>query len=118
MSIRPITDTMRRLHGGTFLDECSEKLASVVRSVDETGKAGRITITLDIKKQNGALSVLAKVTDKTPEPAPDADLFWPTVEGNLSLDNPNQRRLDLRSVEERPKEVRDADPERAEPRTA
>jgi hypothetical protein len=42
--------------------------------------------------------VLAKCTDKTPEEQADADLFWPTVEGNLALDNPNQRKLDLQPV--------------------
>jgi hypothetical protein len=98
MSVRPITDTLRLLQGGTFLDQCSEKLAEIVRGVDETGKAGKLTITLDVKKAGGAVSVLAKVTDKTPEEAPDADLFWPTVEGNLSVQNPNQRNLDLQEV--------------------
>lgn len=37
---RPITDTLRILQGGAFLDECSDMLADVVKSVDETGKAG------------------------------------------------------------------------------
>ena len=54
----------------------------------------------------GLISVLAKVTDKTPEKAPDADLFYATVEGNLSLDNPNQRKLDLRVAEVK-REVRE-----------
>lgn len=114
MSIRPITDTLRMLRGGLFLDECSEKLAEVVKGVDETGKAGKITITLDIKKAGGAVSVLAKVSDKTPEEAPDADLFWPTIEGNLSVDNPNQRKLDLQMAPTRPSEVRSVDPEPGE----
>lgn len=117
MSVKPITDTLRRLQGGVFLDNCSEKLAAIVKSVDETGKAGRLTITLDLKKQNGAVSILAKVTDKTPEAAPDADLFWATVEGNLSLDNPNQRKLDLRSVDAAPREAREADQTRGEVRS-
>jgi len=99
MSTRPITDTLRLLHGGLFLDTCSDLMAGVVRNVDETGKAGKLTITLDIKKVSGAISVLAKVTDKTPEKAPDADLFYATVEGNLSVNNPNQRQLDLRVAE-------------------
>lgn len=106
---RPITHTLRLLHGGTFLDECSEMLAGVVRGVDETGKPGKLTITLDIRKTSGALAVAAKVTDKTPEKAPDADLFYPTAEGNLSLDNPNQRKLDLREAGEPPRVVRNAD---------
>ena len=103
MSTRPITDTLRLLQGGLFLDQCSELFANVVRNVDETGKAGKLTITLDVKKVSGAISLLAKVTDKTPEKAPekapDADLFYATVEGNLSINNPNQRSLDLRVAE-------------------
>lgn len=101
MSVRPITDTLRILQGGLFLDKCSELLSEVVKSVDETGKAGKLTITLDLKKSGGALAINAKVTNKAPEAKPDEDLMWPTVEGNLSLENPSQRKLDLR-VAERP----------------
>jgi hypothetical protein len=116
MSIRPITDTLRLLHGGLFLDECSDKMAGIVRSVDDTGKAGRLTITLEVKKVSGALSVTAKVTDKVPERAPDADLFYPTVEGNLSVDNPNQRKLDLRPVDVPNAAPKAVDPDRDLPR--
>lgn len=118
MAIRPITDTLRVLHGGLFLDECSEKLAGIVRSVDDTGKAGRLTITLDVKKVSGAVSVSAKVTDKVPEKPADADLFYPTVEGNLSVDNPNQRKLDLRPVEAQTAAPRTVELDREEPRQA
>ena len=116
MAIRSITDTLRLLQGGLFLDDCSEKLAGVVRSVDDTGKAGRITITLDVKKVSGALAITAKVTDKVPEKAPDSDLFYPTVEGNLSVDNPNQRKLDLRPVEVPTQAPKSVDNDRDEPR--
>ena len=96
MSVKPITSTLGLLHGGLFLDRVSELFAGVVRGVEDTGKPGRLTITLDVMKVNPAVSVLAKVTDRVPEAPPDADLFYATVEGNLSLDNPNQRKLDLR----------------------
>ena len=59
------------LQGGLFLDHCSELLAEVVRSVDETGKAGKLTITLDLKKAGGAVALLAKATNKVPEQKPD-----------------------------------------------
>lgn len=95
---RPITDTLRLLQGGAFLDQCSEALAGVVKAVEETGKAGRVQITLDLSKASGAISVSAKVTDKVPEPKPDADLLWATVEGNLVTENPHQRKLDLQQV--------------------
>lgn len=114
MSIRPITDTLRLLQGGVFLDECSELLAEVVRSVDETGKAGKLTITLDLKKSGGALAITAKATNKVPEAAPDADLLWATVEGNLTLDNPTQRKLDLRVAPATPAQMRNVGPDTGE----
>ena len=105
------------LHGGLFLDEISEAAAGIVRGVEETGKPGKLTITLDYKKVGAAISVLAKVSDKTPEEAPDADLFYATVEGNLSLNNPAQRQLDLQ-VAPTNRDVRDADPATGEIRHA
>lgn len=116
---KPITDTLRQLQDGLFVDKCTDLLTGIVKSVDLTGKAGKLTITLDVKKVSGAISLLAKVTDKTPEPPADADLFYATVEGNLSRDNPNQRKLDLRPVNDSPKrEVRNVDPETGEIRPA
>lgn len=113
---RPITTTLAELQGGVFLEECSQRFADLVRNVDETGKAGKLTITLDLKKTSGAISVTPKVTDKTPEPAPDSDLFYATVEGNLTRDNPNQRKLDLRPVETKPADVRNVpEPEAVRP---
>ena len=115
---KPLNDTLRLLQGGEFIDQCSDLLANVVKNVDETGKAGKLTIVLDIKKVGAAVSVLAKVTDKTPEKAPNPDLFYATVEGNLSVDNPAQRKLDLRPVESAPKKVREVDQSTGEIRDA
>ena len=118
MSIRPITDTLRMLQGGVFVDRCSEMLAETVRHVDETGKAGKVTITIDVKKAGSAMALQAKVTNKVPEARPDDDLLWPTVEGNLVLDNPNQRKLDLQVAPARPIDVRQVDPSTGEIRQA
>lgn len=115
---KPITDTLRLLQGGYFIEQCSDLAAQIVKSVDETGKAGKLTITLEYKKVGAAMSVLAKVTDKTPEKAPDADLFYATVEGNLSIDNPAQRKLDLRVADAAPKTVRNVDNDTGEIRQA
>ena len=96
---KPISETLKMFQGGDFNIKAGELFASVLRGVEDTGKAGKLTITLDVKQQNGAVSVLAKVTDKTPEALPDADLYWTTPDGNLSLRNPAQRDLDLRQIE-------------------
>lgn len=118
MSTRPITDTLRLLQGGMFLDYCSDELAALVKGVDDTGKAGKLTITLALKKSAGAIEIIADVKAKTPEAKPDSDLLWPTVEGNLSVDNPNQRKLDLRVAEPKRAEVRSIDQETGEIRQA
>lgn len=97
---KPLTDTLRMLQGGAFNVNAGDLLATMVKAVEDTGKAGKLTITLEIKKAGGALQVIAKATDKTPEEAPESDLFWATVEGNLSVQNPNQQSLNLQPVPE------------------
>lgn len=96
--MRTIAEVLSTLQGGTFADTCTDELKQLVKGVEDTGKAGKLTITLDFKKAGGALSIDAKVTSKTPEQKADPDLLWATVEGNLSLQNPSQRNLDLQEV--------------------
>lgn len=103
---KPISETLKMFQGGDFNIKAGELFASVLRGVEDTGKAGKLTITLDVKQQNGAVSVLAKVTDKVPEKLPDADLYWTTPDGNLTLRNPAQRDLDLRQVDPATGEIR------------
>ncbi len=97
------------LQGGSFLDQCADLLAETVKSVDETGKGGKLTITLDFKRSNGAIAIQSKVTNKVPEPIADADLLWATVEGNLTQSNPNQRSLDLKPIDAPARVVREID---------
>lgn len=108
MSVKPITTTLALLHGGVFIDEASDKLAELVKMVEETGKAGKMTISISIKKASGAMQVDATIVAKIPEPKPDSTLLWATVEGNLVLDNPAQQKLDLRGVEVKKGELRTA----------
>jgi len=118
MSIKPITDTLRLLEEGRFSDRASEQLAALVKGVDETGKAGTLTITLKLKKSAGAVAIAADVKTKVPEPKADDTLLWPTVEGNLQMTNPNQRTLDLRAVPEVKHAPRTIDQETGEIKTA
>lgn len=98
MSHKPITTTLAMLHGGVFIETASEEFAQLVKMVDQTGKPGQLTIQIKLKKSSGAMQVDATVTAKIPEPKADSTLLWPTVDGNLVLDNPAQRKLDLQQV--------------------
>ena len=95
---KPITITLTKLQGGAINHQCGEMLAKMILAVEETGKAGKLTITLDVKKSGPAVEVTSRVTDKTPEPKPDADVYWATVEGNLTEQNPAQQKMDLQPV--------------------
>lgn len=100
MSARPITDTLRHIGGGVFIDTASDKMAELVNAVDASGKAGKLTLEVTVKKatRGGAMHITGKVTLKKPaEDAMEAMLFA-TPEGNLVADDPRQQKLDLKSV--------------------
>ena len=100
MSTRPITDTLRHIGGGVFIDTASDKLAELVAAVDSSGKAGRIDLTISVKKatRGGAMHITGKVKlTKPAEPALEAMRFA-TPEGNLVADDPHQKKLDLQTV--------------------
>ena len=99
--IRPITDTLRRLRGGTFLDEASDKLAELVQAVERTGKGGTLTLTLAIKpagRAAGTLLIVDKIAAKVPQEATPETLLWATPEGNLLGEDPRQQSLELKAV--------------------
>lgn len=98
MAVNRITETLERLRGGQMLDEASEKLAEIVRAVDVTGKAGELTIKLQVKKlsRSGALEVIDKLVAKVPEESPITTMMYPTPEGNLITEDPRQQKLDLK----------------------
>ncbi len=119
MPVRPITDTLRLLDGGVFLDIASDKMNELVKRVDETGRSGKLTITLDLKRaREGAVNITPSVTTKVPEVKADPSLLWVTVEGNLTVENPSQQKLDLRTVDTPAAEVRSVDTSKGELRSA
>jgi hypothetical protein len=109
------------LQEGSFGGKVDDLFTAIVKAVSETGKAGKLTITIDVKTSSGGmLSFTPKVTDKTPEPPVVADVFWPTEDGRLSRDNPKQRKLPLQQVaDDKPSSLRSAEDSQGAPlRTA
>ncbi|ENH6340897.1 hypothetical protein ABWH74_004287 [Burkholderia vietnamiensis] len=101
MSVRPITDTLRHIGGGVFIDQASDKLAELVNAVDASGKGGTMTITIAVKKatRGGAMHIGGKVTLKKPAEEPMEAMLFATPEGNLIADDPRQQKLDLKRVD-------------------
>lgn len=100
--IRPITDTLRHIGGGVFIDTASDKLAELVAAVDNTGKSGKITLDVTVKKatRGGAMIVTGKVRVTKPAEEPLETMLFATPEGNLVVDDPNQQKLDLKIIDQ------------------
>lgn len=94
VAIRPIQETLARLREGRIYDLMSLELNKVVKAVRDTGKAGKMTLTIDVKpvkKIAGALELTAEVNGKLPKLEASSDLMFPDEDGNLYVRPPNQR---------------------------
>ena len=81
------------------LDHAGEEFGKLINAVVTNGKAGSITMKIDIKPSTaGALAVKATVVSKIPKGLPPESLLWPTPEGNLMAEDPRQTKLDLKPV--------------------
>lgn len=98
MSARPITDTLRHIGGGVFIDLASDKMNELVSAVADSGKAGKLTLEVSVKKatRGGAMHITGKVTVKKPAEEPMEAMLFATPEGNLVADDPKQTKLDLK----------------------
>lgn len=96
---RPILETLHHLEGGAFLNDAADGLAEIVKSVDATGKPGKITLEITVRKaMSTALAIKGKVTVKLPPETPLEALMFPTPEGNLMTEDPRQAKLPLAPV--------------------
>ncbi|MFA5170401.1 MAG: hypothetical protein WC426_02465 [Sulfuriferula sp.] len=98
--IRPITDTLRHIGGGVFIDTASDKLADLVTAVDSSGKQGSINLIITVKKatRGGAMHITGKVKVIKPTEEAMEALLFATPEGSLVTEDPHQRSLELKSV--------------------
>lgn len=101
MTARPITDTLRHIGGGVFIDTASDKMAELVSAVDESGKSGKLELTITVKKatRGGAMHITGKCRVTKPAEEPMEALMFATPDGNLMTDDPHQQKLDLKTVQ-------------------
>lgn len=93
---RPVLETLHHIQNGTFLAEAADQLAELVKAVDTTGKPGKLTLTINVRKaMHTALAIKGKVVVAMPPEAPLEALMFPTPEGNLLTEDPRQSKLPL-----------------------
>ena len=110
MSIKPFSETMNAVRYGALLNELDAGWNELVNKVRDTDKSGSMTITFKLTPGKGAaMEIEDDVKFKIPKLAKGSTLMFPTVEGNLQRSDPNQRTLELRSVDMSTGEIKDFD---------
>lgn len=97
---RPIADTLRRIGGGVFADTASDELNQLVAAVNKTGKSGKLTLNIIVKKatRGGAMHVSGKTILTLPAKEPMESMMFASDEGDLVDYDPNQKKLDLKII--------------------
>ena len=87
---------------GACISELSAALSEVVDAVRKTGKPGSVVLEVKIcpasKGAANAVTVVDTVKTKTATPERAASFFFADDANRLTRDNPNQMKLDLKTV--------------------
>jgi hypothetical protein len=79
------------LRRGETLAEFAEAVETLVRAVQETSKAGTISLSITVKPMGGnKVSVADKIRSSLPEATHEDTIFFVTEDGVLSRQNPRQ----------------------------
>jgi len=90
-AIRPFRDILAELGEGSTESELSEAMWDLVQRVQDTGKAGSVTLTIAVSPNGaGRIEIKDEVKLKLPEFARPTTAFFVASQGNLSRRNPDQ----------------------------
>lgn len=90
------------MRNGSVQRQLSEELNECVLMSQQTNKKSTLTLTIEIKPNGNTGQYHLKDVIKTKLPALNLGetIMFGTPDGNLTREDPNQRSLDLRSVED------------------
>ena len=76
----------------------SERMREIVKACTETGRKGKITITLEVGAAGGIAELRAKITVTKPEPALPGGVYFANEDGGLVEEDPRQLKLPVAKV--------------------
>lgn len=89
-----IVESLSLLRKGKLVLEAQEKLAALVKACSDTGKKGKLTITLSVgAAEDSTVALTGKVSVQVPEPSSSNTIFYADEHGNLFRDDPRQPEL-------------------------
>lgn len=93
---------LQDLRDGRVHAELSQQFGELVNKVQETGKAGELTLKIKVKPATRGnvdkIMIADAVTVSMPKPERGEDVFWLTDDNDLSRNHPRQGNLELRDV--------------------
>jgi hypothetical protein len=96
---RPFHETLHNINGGVLLHDAAEALAELVLAVDATGKPGKLTLELTLRKSTrNTMAATGQVKVSKPKEPAIETLLFPTPEGNLLTEDPRQAKLPLKPI--------------------
>ncbi len=101
---RAFTKYLTEIDAGRFHAMVSNLFRDLVKAMDDRHHPGQnkvkgeFTLELKMELRDGILEVKPKVKIKAPEDPMPRAIFWVTAEGGLTLQNPAQMNLNLRTV--------------------
>lgn len=85
------------LDHGRVNAELGRKLAKIVEAVEKTGKEGKLTLQIKVKKEGEMCMVHVEATSKRPEHPMMPSLFFFGEDGRITREDPRQ--LTLREIQ-------------------
>ena len=94
-------DTIRQLSSGRLDELLLDSLREVTAAVHNTGKTGKLTLTLTVKPNEERRSVVVSPDVKVAAPKPNAgdSLFFSSEDGDMTRTDPMQPELAFRAVQ-------------------
>lgn len=108
---KPFAAVIQEQRNGGLHSELSHELAALVAAVQETQKAGTLTLTMKVTPNRDGVTMMVtdKVVVKLPEGDRGAAIFFVEGDGNLVRKDPRQLEIPLREVGGRDTELREVD---------
>jgi hypothetical protein len=105
--MQPFTDTLAELRGGHCNEEIAEALREVIEAVRRTGRAGTVTLKLEVslatKGQDDRIMIEDTITAKAPPDDLPATFLFVDERQNLSKQDPQQKLAFRHGIAEPPK---------------
>jgi hypothetical protein len=90
VGLRPFVEILGELSGGDIERDLTVGLNEVVKAVQDVGKPGKLTITIDVRRGPKMIQVSASIKQNVPKMPREVTAMYVDDTGNLQVENPRQ----------------------------